>query len=177
MSAPFAPFRTACPRSWPWPGSPPPWPPTGSCARSICRPTTRRFAVPADEPASAFVQVPEVLWRDVLCIQEAAPRRQRQLRRLARPTAADPADAAAAPPGARHRPGPRLSRRHGGHLQRAAAPGQLPTGGARGRRGSGRVTAATRPALWICGQRSAFPTTPQGQHNSGHIMRYLLRTR
>jgi transposase len=29
-----------------------------------------RFAVPADEPASAFVQVPEVLWRDVLCIQE-----------------------------------------------------------------------------------------------------------
>jgi transposase len=30
----------------------------------------RRFAVPADEPASAFVQVPEVLWRDVLSIQE-----------------------------------------------------------------------------------------------------------
>lgn len=29
-----------------------------------------RFAVPADEPASAFVRVPEVLWRDVLCIQE-----------------------------------------------------------------------------------------------------------
>jgi transposase len=29
-----------------------------------------RFAVPADEPASAFVQVPDVLWRDVLCIQE-----------------------------------------------------------------------------------------------------------
>jgi hypothetical protein len=30
----------------------------------------RRFAVPAEEPASAFVQVPEVLWCDVLCIQE-----------------------------------------------------------------------------------------------------------
>jgi hypothetical protein len=29
-----------------------------------------RFAVPADEPASAFVQVPEALWRDVLCVQE-----------------------------------------------------------------------------------------------------------
>jgi transposase len=29
-----------------------------------------RFAVPADEPASAFVQVPVELWRDVLCIQE-----------------------------------------------------------------------------------------------------------
>jgi transposase len=29
-----------------------------------------RFAVPPNEPASAFVQVPEVLWRDVLCIQE-----------------------------------------------------------------------------------------------------------
>jgi transposase len=29
-----------------------------------------RFAVPAEEPASAFVQVPEALWRDVLCIQE-----------------------------------------------------------------------------------------------------------
>jgi hypothetical protein len=29
-----------------------------------------RFAVPAAEPASAFVQVPEALWRDVLCLQE-----------------------------------------------------------------------------------------------------------
>jgi hypothetical protein len=26
--------------------------------------------VAAEEPAAAFVQVPEVLWRDVLCIQE-----------------------------------------------------------------------------------------------------------
>jgi hypothetical protein len=30
-----------------------------------------RFAVPAEEPAAAFVQVPEALWRDVLCLQEA----------------------------------------------------------------------------------------------------------
>jgi hypothetical protein len=29
-----------------------------------------RFAVPAEEPAAAFVVVPEALWRDVLCIQE-----------------------------------------------------------------------------------------------------------
>ena len=29
-----------------------------------------RFAVPAEEPASAFVEVPEALWRDVLCVQE-----------------------------------------------------------------------------------------------------------
>jgi hypothetical protein len=29
-----------------------------------------RFAVPAEEPASAFVVVPEALWRDVLSIQE-----------------------------------------------------------------------------------------------------------
>lgn len=29
-----------------------------------------RFAEPADEPAAAFVQAPEVLWRDVLCVQE-----------------------------------------------------------------------------------------------------------
>jgi hypothetical protein len=29
-----------------------------------------RFAEPADEPASAFVVVPEALWRDVLAIQE-----------------------------------------------------------------------------------------------------------
>jgi hypothetical protein len=29
-----------------------------------------RFAVPADEPASAFVAVPEPLWRDLLCLQE-----------------------------------------------------------------------------------------------------------
>jgi transposase len=29
-----------------------------------------RFAMPAEEPASAFVAVPEVLWRDVLCVQE-----------------------------------------------------------------------------------------------------------
>jgi len=29
-----------------------------------------RFAVPAEEPASAFVEVPEALWRDVLCLQE-----------------------------------------------------------------------------------------------------------
>lgn len=28
-----------------------------------------RFAVPAEEPASAFVEVPEALWRDVLCLQ------------------------------------------------------------------------------------------------------------
>jgi transposase len=29
-----------------------------------------RFAVPAEEPASAFVEVQEALWRDVLCLQE-----------------------------------------------------------------------------------------------------------
>jgi hypothetical protein len=29
-----------------------------------------RFAVAAEEPASAFVAVPEALWRDVLCLQE-----------------------------------------------------------------------------------------------------------
>ena len=29
-----------------------------------------RFAVAAEDPASAFVEVPEALWRDVLCIQE-----------------------------------------------------------------------------------------------------------
>jgi len=29
-----------------------------------------RFAVPADEPVSALVEVPEALWRDVLCLQE-----------------------------------------------------------------------------------------------------------
>jgi hypothetical protein len=29
-----------------------------------------RFAVPAEAPAAAFVQVPEALWRDVLCLQE-----------------------------------------------------------------------------------------------------------
>jgi len=29
-----------------------------------------RFAMPAEERASAFVAVPEVLWRDVLCLQE-----------------------------------------------------------------------------------------------------------
>lgn len=30
----------------------------------------QRFAVPAEDPASAFVKVPEVLWRDALAIQE-----------------------------------------------------------------------------------------------------------
>jgi hypothetical protein len=29
-----------------------------------------RFAVPADEPVAAFVEVPEALWRDVLCLRE-----------------------------------------------------------------------------------------------------------
>jgi len=29
-----------------------------------------RFAVSAEEPAAAFVEVPEALWRDVLCLQE-----------------------------------------------------------------------------------------------------------
>jgi len=29
-----------------------------------------RFAVPAEAPASAFVEVPEALWRNVLCIQQ-----------------------------------------------------------------------------------------------------------
>ena len=29
-----------------------------------------RFTEPADEPARVFVEVPEALWRDVLCLQE-----------------------------------------------------------------------------------------------------------
>ena len=29
-----------------------------------------RFAEPAEEPAAVFVEVPEALWRDVLCVQE-----------------------------------------------------------------------------------------------------------
>ena len=44
------------------------------------------------------------------------------------------------------------------------------------RAGHGRVTTATRPGRWICGQRSALPTTPPA-HNSGQLMRYLWRTR
>jgi hypothetical protein len=39
------------------------------------------------------------------------------------------------------------------------------------------VTTATRPALWICGQRSALLTTPQGLQQRPTLMRYLLRTK
>ena len=39
--------------------------------REVCLPEhNARFAVPAEEPAAAFVEVPEALWRDVLCVQE-----------------------------------------------------------------------------------------------------------
>ena len=109
----------------------------------------RTFAIAPEEPAAAFVVVPEALWRDVPRDPGGARRRQRQLRRLARPPAADPGHAAAPAPGARPGPDLRLPRRHGRHLQRAQAAGQLPARPACDGRGPGRVTTATRPALWI----------------------------
>ena len=52
-----------------WPGSPPSRPPTASFEVYL-REHNARFAVPADEPAAAFVAGPEALGRDVLCLQE-----------------------------------------------------------------------------------------------------------
>ena len=69
-SAPSAPCRTACPRSWRWPGSPPSRPPTASCARSICPSTTPASRCPPRSRPRSSSQVPEALWRDVLCVQE-----------------------------------------------------------------------------------------------------------
>ena len=60
-------------------------------------------------------------------------------------------------------------------LQGPAPSGHLPAGGRAAGPGHGRVTTATRPGRWICGQRSALPTTPPA-HNSGQLMRSLWRT-
>ncbi|HET6467190.1 MAG TPA: ISNCY family transposase, partial [Geminicoccaceae bacterium] len=119
-----------------------------------------RFAVPAEEPASAFVAVPEPLWRDVLCIQEErrvgddncvrGHGRSLQIP----PTPLRPHLVRATP-----RPGACLSRRHARHLQGPAPPGQPPASGAGEPRGTGRVTTATRPAPW------PWWTTPCVAHN------------
>jgi hypothetical protein len=103
------------------------------------------FAVAPEEPASAFDVVPEALWRDVLSIQEErVVGNDNCVAWRGRALQIPPASA----PGARPGPRPRLSRRHGRHLQRAQAPGKLPAGRACECRGPGRVTTATRPALW-----------------------------
>ena len=86
--------------------------------------------------------------------------RQRQLCPLAGPRAADPAQPAAAPLRAQHRAAARIPGRHGRDLQRPAPSGHLPAGGRAAGAGHGCVTTATRPCRWICGQRSALPTTP-----------------
>ena len=108
----------------------------------------RTFAVAPEEPASAFVVIPEALGRDVLAIQEdrrvgndncvagrgrslqlpPTPLRPHQVRATVR--VHDDPDGTVA------------------HLQRPAAPGQLPAGRTCDRRKPGRVTTATRPTLW-----------------------------
>ena len=142
------PAGPACPRSWRWPGSPPSRPPTGSSARSTCPSTTAASPSPPRSRPRSSSRCPEALWRDVLCVQEERRVGNDNCVALARPQPADPADAAAPPPGAGDRPGPRVSRRHRRHLQGTAAAGELPAGRACARRGPGRVTTATRPALW-----------------------------
>ena len=69
-SAPSAPSRTGCRRSWRWPGSPTSTPPTPGCARSTCPRTTpasrcrRRSRAPPSSPSRP------AQWREVLCLQE-----------------------------------------------------------------------------------------------------------
>ena len=107
-----------------------------------------RFAEPAEEPAAVFVEVPEALWRDVLCLQEerrvgndnCVRWRGRSLQ--IPPTPLRPHLVRAT---VRVHDYPDGTRRH---LQGAAAPGQLSAGRACDGRGPGRVTTATRPALW-----------------------------
>ena len=84
-----------------------------SCARSICPSTTPASPYPPRSRPRPSSQVPEALWRDVLCAPGGASRRQRQLRRAGAaaslqipPTPLRPHLVRAAVPGAR------LSRRH-----------------------------------------------------------------
>lgn len=52
------------------PGTAPSRRPTGFLRGVYLPAYNTRFAVPAEEPASVFVEVPEALWRDALAIQE-----------------------------------------------------------------------------------------------------------
>jgi len=62
-------------------------------------------------------------------------------------------------------------------LQGAAATGKLPAGSTGEQRRPSRVTTATPPALWTCWTTLRVAHNPTGLHNSGRLMRYLLRTK
>ncbi len=63
-------WRTGCPRSWRWPGSPTSRPPTPGCARSTCRRTTPASRWPRRSRAAPSSRWPPEQWREVLCLQE-----------------------------------------------------------------------------------------------------------
>ena len=154
--------RTGCRRSCGSAGSPAWRRPSATCARSICPSTTPAARRP---PRAAGPGLRQGAGRAVArgaVRPGGAPGRQRQLRALAGPRAADPAQPAAAALRARDGKAARTSGRRGDHLRRPAPSGQL-RAGSRAIAGPGRVTAAPRPGRWGCGQRSALPTTPPAQ--------------
>ena len=159
-SAPSERCRTACPRSWRWPGSPPSRPPPvparGLPARAQqdlrSRPRSRRGV--RGGPRGALARRP----RD----PGGARRRQRQLRRLARPPAADPgrrrcARTWCAPgSGSTTIPTARSPSSKGPGAWRASRRTR------RRRPRTWRVTTATRPALWICWTTLRVAHNPTG---------------
>jgi hypothetical protein len=68
-SALSAPSRTACPRNWRWPGSPPSMPPIGGSPKLIWRPITpvSRWRRSRSEPPSSPTAAAR---REILCLQE-----------------------------------------------------------------------------------------------------------
>jgi hypothetical protein len=84
-SAPSAPCRTACPRSWPWPASRTSRRSTPSSARFICRPLNARFARrPADAQERLRAGGGGPMARHPLASKRSARRRAGQHGRLER---------------------------------------------------------------------------------------------
>ena len=165
-SAPSAPWRTGCPRSWRWPGSPTSTPPTPGCAQSTCRRTTPASRWPPTRRAAPLPAAPHQ-WRDVLCLRET-----RQVgndncvrwrnRRLQNPE--EPAARALRP---RHRAAARVSRRRGRALLGAAPYRRLRTTGVRcsGPRGVTHFDAARG-----VDNAAALPTPPQQPKRTIHAL-------
>ena len=135
-----------------------------------------RFALPADEPAAVFVAVPEALWRDVLCLQEE--------RRVGNDNCVRWRGRSLQIPPTPLRP----------HLVRATVrvhdypDGTLAIFKGPQRLASFSPAAPQRPRTWPRDHRDAAspvdlldnaPRCPQPHrpHNSGQLMRYLLRTK
>ncbi len=123
-SGPSAPCRTACPRSWRWPGSPVWRQPTGLSPSITCRSTTPPSRSRRPRPAAPWSPTAPTTPADPVPPGGAAGR-QRQHRQVARSRVADPAQPAAAPLRARHATHPRIPGRPPGGLPRPTPSGRL----------------------------------------------------